>query len=70
MEDNDWLTLMRPPVAANRGKASSEGFVRAVEKQFQPEAHFDEVIAYETAISRSLDGRFVFSDTPRQLALF
>ena len=70
MEDNDWLTLVRPPVAANRGKASSEGFIRAVENQIQPEAEFDEVVAHEKAISRSLDGRSVFDDTPRPLAPF
>jgi hypothetical protein len=47
-----------------------ERFVRAVETQLKPEADFDAVIAHEKAISRSLDGRSVFDDMPRQLALF
>jgi hypothetical protein len=37
---------------------------------FEPEANFDGVIAHENAISRSLDGRSVFDDTPKQLSLF
>jgi hypothetical protein len=45
-------------------------FVRAVETQIKPEANFDAVIAHENAISRSLDGRSVFDDTPKQLSLF
>jgi uncharacterized protein len=45
-------------------------FVRAVETQLKPEANFDAVIAHENAISRSLDGRSVFDDTPKQLSLF
>jgi uncharacterized protein len=57
-----------------------ERFVRGVENQFQPSAHFAEVVARERAISLSLNGRAVFDDrkaarrarTPRhpQLALF
>jgi hypothetical protein len=45
-------------------------FVRGVETQIKPEANFDAVIAHENAISRSLDGRSVFDDTPKQLSLF
>ncbi|HEV8721877.1 MAG TPA: DUF763 domain-containing protein [Candidatus Binatia bacterium] len=44
-----------------------ERFVRGVE---EPEANFDAVIVHENAISRSLDGRSVFDDTPKQLSLF
>jgi len=47
-----------------------ERFVRAIETQLKPEADFDAVIAHEKAISRSLDGRSVFDDMPRQLSLF
>ena len=47
-----------------------EGFVRTIETRLQPEADFDAVIAHEKAISRSLDGRSVFDDKPRQLSLF
>lgn len=48
-------------------------FVRAVEKDVQPVADFDSVIAHEYAISASLCGRSVFDDKPRrtgQLKLF
>ena len=47
-----------------------EGFVRTIETRLKPEADFDAVIAHERAISRSLDGRSVFDDKPRQLSLF
>ena len=47
-----------------------ERFVRTIETRLQPEADFDAVIAHEKAISRSLDGRSVFDDKPRQLSLF
>jgi hypothetical protein len=47
-----------------------EGFVRTIETRLKPEADFDAVIAHEKAISRSLDGRSVFDDKPRQLSLF
>jgi hypothetical protein len=47
-----------------------ERFVRAVETRLEPEANFAGVIAHENAISRSLDGRSVFDDMPRQLSLF
>ena len=47
-----------------------ERFVRAVETRLEPKANFVEVIAHENAISRSLDGRSVFDDRPRQLSLF
>jgi hypothetical protein len=47
-----------------------ERFVRAVEIQLKPEANVDAVITHENAISRSLDGRSVFDDKPRQLSLF
>ena len=47
-----------------------EHFVRAVENQLKPEADFESAIAHENAISRSLDGRSVLDDRPRQLSLF
>jgi len=47
-----------------------ERFVRGVETRLETEANFDAVIAHENAISRSLDGRSVFDDTPKQLSLF
>jgi uncharacterized protein len=47
-----------------------ECFVRAIETRLKPEADFDAVVAHENAISRSLDGRSVFNDTPKQLSLF
>ena len=50
-----------------------EQFVRAVEKDAQPVANFDSVIAHEHAISSSLGGRSVFDDKPErrgQLKLF
>jgi uncharacterized protein len=47
-----------------------ERFVRTIETRLKPEADFDAVIAHEKAISRSLDGRSVFDDKPRQLSLF
>ena len=47
-----------------------ERFVRQVETRLEPEANFDAVIAHEEAISRSLVGRSVLDDKPRQLALF
>jgi hypothetical protein len=50
-----------------------DNFVRAVERQVEPEANFDAVIAHENAISKSLNGRTVFDDRPkhpRQLKLF
>jgi hypothetical protein len=48
-------------------------FVLAVEERVQPEADFDAVIAHENSISKSLGGRSVFDDKPkqqRQLKLF
>ena len=39
------------------GMKRLEKFVRAVEKQYSPEADFDAVMAHEHAISPSLDGR-------------
>jgi hypothetical protein len=47
-----------------------ERFVRAVESQLKPEADFDAIIVHEHAISRSLGGRSVVDDKPRQLCLF
>jgi hypothetical protein len=47
-----------------------ERFVRSVETGLEPEANFDAVIAHEKAISRSLDGRSVLDDKPRQFSLF
>jgi uncharacterized protein len=49
------------------GFARLDRFVRAVEKQYSPEANFDEVIAHENAISKSLDGRSVFDDGPKKV---
>lgn len=40
-------------------------FVRAVEKNFEPEANFNALIAHENAISPSLGGRSVFDDKPK-----
>jgi hypothetical protein len=45
-------------------------FVRQVETQRAPEAHFDEALAHEHAISPSLDGRSVAQTPPRQRKLF
>ncbi len=47
-----------------------ERFVRTVETQLKPVADFDAAIAHEKAISRSLDGRSVSDNRPRQLSLF
>jgi hypothetical protein len=52
------------------GFSRLERFVRNVETTIEPEANFDEVIAHENAISRSLDGRSVFDDRPVQGTLF
>jgi len=47
-------------------------FVRAVEKQCEPQADFDTAIAHERRISPTLDGRTVFAkrERSRQLTLF
>jgi hypothetical protein len=42
-----------------------ERFVRNVEDFYEPNAHFDKVVAHEHAISPSLDGRSVFDDRKR-----
>lgn len=47
-----------------------ERFVRMIETELKPEADFEAIIAHEKAISRSLDGRSVFDDKPRQGSLF
>jgi len=47
-----------------------ERFVRTIETDLKPEADFDAIVAHEKAISRSLDGRSVFDDKPRQRSLF
>ena len=47
-----------------------ERFVRQVETRLEPETNFDAVMAHEKTISRSLDGRSVLDDKPKQLALF
>jgi hypothetical protein len=52
------------------GFSRLEQFVRNIETTFEAEASFDEVIAHENAISRSLKGRSVFDDKPRQGSLF
>jgi len=46
-------------------------FVQAIEHRYQPQANFDAVVAYERAISPSLDGRSVqMKKQQRQLNLF
>ncbi len=53
-------------------------FIRRIEEQFAPEADFDKAVAYEHAISPSIDGRSVFDDRKKapkkheksQLSLF
>ena len=50
-----------------------DSFVRNVESTSEPTANFDESIAYERSISKSLGGRTVFDDAKRpkrQLGLF
>ncbi len=48
-----------------------DGFVRAVERRFEPRADFDAVLEHERAISRSLGGRTVFDDRrTKQMNLF
>src|SRR5437667_5231533 len=47
-----------------------ERFVRTIETELKPEADFDAIVAHEKAISRSLDGRSVFDEKPRQGSLF
>ena len=44
-----------------------ERFVRTIETELEPEAHFGDVIAHENAISPSLNGRSVFADKPRRV---
>jgi uncharacterized protein len=44
------------------GMKRLEKFVRAVEQRYSPEADFDQVMAHEHAISKSLNGRSVFDD--------
>jgi hypothetical protein len=41
-------------------------FVEKVQKNLQPEVDFDAVLAHESAISASLNGRTVFDDEPRR----
>jgi uncharacterized protein len=43
-----------------------EKFVRVVETRYSPEADFDAVMQHEHAISKSLGGRSVFDDAPRE----
>jgi hypothetical protein len=45
-------------------------FVRQIESQHTPEAHFDHTLAHEHAISESLDGRSVAGKRPQQRMLF
>jgi hypothetical protein len=47
-----------------------ERFVRTIETELKPEANFEAAIAHKNAISRSVDGRSVFDDKPRQGSLF
>jgi hypothetical protein len=46
------------------GFARLDRFVRAVEDRCTPQADFERAIAHERAISRSLNGRTVFDDSP------
>ena len=67
---DDSLGVLRRALGAARlddtdridGLKRLDRFVRAVEAQRAPEAHFDDVIRHERAISRSLKGRTVFDD--------
>jgi uncharacterized protein len=55
------------------GMKRLDTFVRAIEKQYAPEADFEAVMAHERAISKSLGGRTVFDRPPGtrgQLSLF
>jgi hypothetical protein len=58
------------------GFARLDRFVRAVEKNYSPEANFEAVVAHERAISSSLNGRSVVDDRKakktkyQQLSLF
>lgn len=57
----------------NDGFRRLDKFVRMIEKRRTPEAHFDEALKHERAISPSLDGRTVFDDKKGpsgQLSLF
>ena len=56
--------------SAIKGFRRLERFVRAIETEMKPEADFDAIVAREESISRSLDGRSVFDDKPRQGSLF
>jgi hypothetical protein len=47
-----------------------ERFARAIETRLAPEANFGAALAHENAISRSVDGRSVFDDKPRNRSLF
>jgi uncharacterized protein len=48
------------------GFARLDRFVRSVESQIQPEAHFDAIVAYEKSISTSIGGRTVQQSKTRQ----
>lgn len=52
------------------GFSRLDRFVQNIETTFGPEASFDEVIVHENAISRSLNGRSVLDNKPRQGSLF
>ena len=54
----------------NDGLRRLERFLRSVETELKPEAHFEAAIAHENAISPSLIGRTVFDRKPKQLSLF
>jgi uncharacterized protein len=43
-----------------------DGFVRLIEEQREPRAHFSEIIAHEHAISESIGGRTVFDNRKNQ----
>lgn len=44
-----------------------DALVRRVEERYQPSADFDKVLQHERAISKSLNGRSVFDDKPKEV---
>jgi hypothetical protein len=49
-----------------KGMERLNRFVRSIELNHAPAAHFQDVIAHENAISKSLGGRSVFDDQPKR----
>src|SRR5687768_6160027 len=71
--DESIAVLRRALDAAKLGHSDKLGgfkrldaFTRAIEERRQPDADVNATIAHERAISRSLGGRTVFDDAPRQ----